>query len=146
MEIGVKILIFFLQKRNNYAFTTGLQEKPEKKKLATLLTIIGSEALERSPGVRSTGATDEKTTDAVLEKFKKFYKPRENIAYERLSLLTRKQNITENIDDFAKDLRILAEPCEYGTLKESLIKDAFVLGVNDNKLRELFLKDSAMNL
>ena len=48
--------------------------------------------------------------------------------------MTRKQKSYENVDDFSNDLRTLADSCQYGTLKYSIIKDAFVLGVHDNKL------------
>ena len=40
-------------------------------------------------------------------------------------LMKRKQKINEKLDDFVKDLRVLADTCEYGSLKDSVIKDAF---------------------
>lgn len=135
----------FVQRWSNYIVAAGLDEKPEKQQLATLLTVIGSNALE----VYNTfewGSTEQKTTASVLSKFEKFCKPRKNITYERFLLMTRKQNITEKVDDYVKDLRILAESCEYGQLKESIIKDAFVLGVHNNKLKEHFLKEHDLTL
>ena len=42
-------------------------------------------------------------------------------------LLTRKQKINEQIDDFVKDSSGLADTCEYGLLKDSINKDTFVL-------------------
>ena len=135
----------FVQRWSNYIVAAELDEKPEKQQLATLLTVIGSNALE----VYNTfewRSTEEKTTASVLIKFEKFCKPRKNITYERFLLMTRKQNITEKVDDYVKDLRILAESCEYGQLKESIIKDAFVLGVHNNKLKEHFLKEYDLTL
>ena len=135
----------FKQKWINYSIATGIDEKPEKQKLATLLSIIGSEALEIYNTFEWTNDTD-RTTEAVMNKLEKFCKPKRNFTYERYILMTRKQASDEKIDDFVKDLRILADSCEYGLLKESIIKDVFVLGVHDNKLREHFLKDSTLDL
>jgi len=52
---------------------------------------------------------EQQNVDTVLEKFEVFCKPRKNTTYERFVLLTRKQNENELIDDFVKDLRILAD-------------------------------------
>ena len=135
----------FKQKWMNYAIATGLDTKTEKQKLATLLTIIGSEAIEVYNTFEWINEA-EMICENVLDRFEKFCKPKRNITYERYVLLTRKQGYNEQVADYVKDLRTLAESCEYGTLKESIIKDAFVLGVNDNRLRENFLKDCNLNL
>jgi len=65
---------------------------------------------------------------------------------ERFLLFTRKQKEEEKVDEYVKVLRSLAETCEYGQLKCSIIKDAFVIGINDNKLRENLLKDCELSL
>ena len=54
---------------------------------------------------------------------------------------TRKQNDTENIDDYVTWLKLLASNCEYAVIEESLIKDMLVIGINDKKLRENMLLD-----
>ena len=134
----------FHQKWTNFALATGIEEKQEKTKVATLLTIVGSEALE----IYNTfewNEQEEKTVEQILLKFEKFCKPKKNITYERYVLMTRKQK-DENVDDFVKDLRIQANLCEYGSIKDQIIKDAFVLGIRDTKLREHFLKDSDLTI
>ena len=42
-----------------------------------------------------------------------------------------KQQDQENIDSFVTTLRTKANNCEFGQLKEQLIKDMIVLGVNN---------------
>ena len=129
----------FEQAWSNYSIASGLEDKESKQVLATLLTVIGRDSLE----IHNTfewGQDEVKTATSVLDKFRKYCKPRKNITYERFMLMTRKQKMNEQIDDFVKDLRILADTCEYGPLKDSIIKDAFVLGVRDNRLRENFLR------
>lgn len=134
----------FQQKWKNYMVATGLDEKAEKTQVATLLTIIGSEALE----IYNTfewNEDEEKTVESILKKIEKFCKPRKNITYERYVLMTMKQK-EDNVDDFVKEIRIQANMCEYGALKESIIKDAFVLGIRDTKMREQFLKDPDLSI
>jgi len=137
---------FDLFKQNwlNFELATELECKEMKRRVASLLSIIGTDALE----VYNTfeWIDEEITIQTILEKFERYCKPRKNVTYERFILLTRKQKENEKIDDFVKDLRTLAESCEYGNLKNSIIKDAFVLGVLDNKIRENLLKDCDLDL
>ena len=46
------------------------------------------------------------------------------------------QESGETIDQYVTVLIKLSETCEFGTLKNSLIKDRIVLGVNNGKTRE----------
>jgi len=133
----------FKQAWSNFEIATELECKEMKIRRATLLSIIGTEALE----VYNTFEwTEDLTVENILLKFESFCKPKKNITYERFLLLTRKQREDEKVDDFAKALRSLAETCEYGSLKNSIIKDAFVLGIFDNRVRENLLKDCELTL
>ena len=71
---------------------------------------------------------------------------KKKLIFETYVFNTRKQNDTENIDDYVTSLKLLASNCEYGVIKESLIKDMLVLGVNDKKLRENMLPDPDLTL
>ena len=135
----------FKQKWQLYEEATKLNEESNKRRLATLLTVIGTPALE----VYNTftwHASEQKTVENVLKKFEKFCKPKKNVTYERHIFLSRKQRSDEKIDDYVKELRILADTCELADLKESLIKDVIVLGITDNRLRENLLKDTSLSL
>lgn len=48
----------------------------------------------------------------------------------------RSQGETESVDEYITDLHRLAEPCEYGLLKEDFIRDRLVVGLRDIKLSE----------
>ena len=45
------------------------------------------------------------------------------------SSTNRNQNNSETIDSFVTSIKQLAETCEFGDLKESLIKNHVVMGV-----------------
>lgn len=58
----------------------------------------------------------------------------------------RSQEQTESIDMYVNALRALAETCEFGTLKDQLIRDRIVCGVHDNAVRRKLLQESAVTL
>ena len=53
-----------------------------------------------------------------------------------LSLNRRRQNPGESVDTFIQDLYRLAENCEYGTLKDELIRDRIIVGVLGDTLSD----------
>ena len=59
---------------------------------------------------------------------------RRNVIVERARLNRRKQHPGEPIETFIQDLHRLAENCEYGTLKDELIRDIIIVGVLDDAL------------
>ena len=76
----------------------------------------------------------------VLLKFEEHCEPKKNVSYERYKFFSRAQESGESIDQYVTILRKLCETCEFGTLKNSLIKDRIVLGVNNTKTRERLLR------
>lgn len=135
----------FKQKWENFELATEMESKPNKVRVATLLSVVGTEALEIYNTFQWENS-EEKTVTKILDKLEKFCKPKKNVTYERFLLLTRKQKHDEKVDDFARDLRTQAESCDLGELKYSIIKDAFVLGIASNKTRENLLKDCNLSL
>ena len=59
-----------------------------------------------------------------------------NVIYERYKFNNRSQELDESIDAYTTALRTLAETCEFGSLKEDLIRDRLVCGIRDNSLRK----------
>ena len=76
----------------------------------------------------------------MLLKFEEHCEPKKNASYERYKFFSRAQESGESIDQYVTILRKLCETCEFGTLKNSLIKDRIVLGVNNTKTRERLLR------
>lgn len=59
-----------------------------------------------------------------------------NIINKRANFNSRKQEAQETVNTFITKLFRLAETCEYGDLKEELIRDRLVVGLIDKQLSE----------
>jgi len=79
----------FKQKWSNYEIATGVAKKDEPTHVATLLTVIGKEAVN----VYNTFIWDDKGNELkiekALEKFESFCNPRKNTTYERCLFLQK---------------------------------------------------------
>ena len=65
---------------------------------------------------------------------------------ERHKFNTRIQKEGESFQAFVADLRILANTCEYGILKDELIRDKIVCGVSSRHVRKQLLKERELTL
>ncbi|XP_063891821.1 uncharacterized protein LOC110374139 [Helicoverpa armigera] len=111
-----------------YLLATGLDKAPEKRKIAILLHLIGEKGLNI---FNTFNLTIEKTTLAeVKSKFQNFFEPRRNITMCRHMFFTRKQQKSESIEGFLADLENKSQDCEFGTLRESLIRDIFIANLH----------------
>lgn len=65
--------------------------------------------------------------DKVIEKFQAHCSPRRNTIYIR----SRMQQPGETFDCFVTDLKRKVQSCDFGDLKDSMIRDQIVYGIYD---------------
>ena len=74
-------------------------------------------------------ADNQKVYKTVKEKFDSYFVKRRNVIYERAVFNRRKQENEESVETFITALYSLAEHCNYGNLREEMIRDRIVVGV-----------------
>ena len=82
----------------------------------------------------------------LKQKFAEICDPHGNIIMERHKFNTRMQKEGEPFQSFVADLRILANTCEYGTLKDELIRDKIACSVASSFVRKQLLKERELTL
>jgi hypothetical protein len=131
----------FKQHFELYLLATGLSDKADARKIALLLTVAGTEAIEVYNTFEYNGENDDSTKySCILEKFEAYCSPKKNETYERYCFNTRIQQEGEAFDCFLKDLYLKAQTCNYGLLKDSLIRDRIVVGIRSMQVKEELLK------
>ncbi len=128
-----------------YRAFSDLGAKPDMRQINALLYCMGSRADDI---LRILRLSDEesKKFDTVLDKFDKHFVARRNVIYERVQFNRRRQNAGEKANDFITALFKLADTCDYGTLKDELIRDRLVVGISDSRLCETLQKDADLTL
>ena len=66
--------------------------------------------------------------------------------YERYKFNNRNQDLNESIDTYASALRALASTCDFGELKDQLIRDRIVCGMQNNAVRRKLLQEPKLTL
>lgn len=128
----------------------GLKDKSQSVQIDTLIYCMGEQAEEIFNSFVFTpsgeGADATLRYACVKGKFQDHFIARRNIIYERAKFNKCKQNDSETVDQFITRLYNLAEHCDYGTLKEELIRDRIVVGIRDLKLQQKLQLNSELTL
>ena len=79
---------------------------------------------------------DDANYDQLKESLNTYFGVRRNLIIEQAKFNRRVQQPGEYVDVFIQDFYRLAEHCDYGALREQLIRDRIVVGVIDDALSD----------
>ena len=109
-----------------------LSTQSEPAQVNTLLYCMGEEAYDVLTS--TTIAEDDREKYApVLAKVDEFFKVRTNKTLERAKFNRRDQWEGESVDSYVTALYALVEHCEYGAMKDELLRDRIVVSIRDKK-------------
>lgn len=87
-----------------------------------------------------------RTVSTMTALFDGYCNPKVNKTVERYKFFGRNQGLDENIDKYVTDLKVLASTCKFGDIKDSLIRDRIVCGINSATMRERLLREDSLTL
>ncbi|XP_034015876.1 uncharacterized protein LOC117501153 [Thalassophryne amazonica] len=82
----------------------------------------------------------------IIKKLDEHCMPSVNETVERFRFFSRNQGLSETIDCYVTELKVLAKTCNFGTLRDSLIRDRIVCGSNNATMRERLLRQDKQTL
>ena len=128
-----------------FRVASGLNGEDESRQVSTLLYCLGEEA---DAVLTSTNIKEEDKTkyDAVLGKFDAFFQVRKNTIFERARFNRRNQNEGESAEQYITALYSLVETCDYGALKDEMLRDRIVVGIRNTALSEKMQTNADLTL
>ena len=121
----------------------GLDAEP--RQIDTLLYCLGGEADSVLTSTNIT-AEDRKKYQEVIDKFDSHFKVRRNTIFERARFNRRCQKEGESSEQYITELYRLIEFCEYGDLKEEMLRDRLVVSIRDTALSDKLQTESDLML
>jgi hypothetical protein len=116
------------------------KDDPYKKKL--FLYCIGDKGRE----IHKTLTIEADTIAGYIAAFKAYCVPKANVTLERYKFFSRNQMSGETFEEYLAALRTLSLTCDFGNLKDSLIKDRVVCGISRPQVRERLLRTDDLTL
>lgn len=112
-------------------------QKSDKVKSAKLRNFIGPEGRQR---IKALGLDKSEDYNELIKKLDEWAEPQKNVAIERLKFNSRTQNVGESFDEFSSDLKKLIIHCDYGSLRDEMLRDKIMMGVADQALKEYLFR------
>lgn len=130
----------------DYSLAVDLVAASSAVQAATLRTLMGPEC--RHVYKHNLQLTEAERGDVtnILDKLEEYFKPAKNVIYERYVFGCCKQEDGESIDNFLTRLREKAATCDYGALRDELIRDKVVLGITNEATRRQLLREKGLTL
>ena len=128
-----------------FRIASGLVGSAAAQQISTFLYCIGEEA---EAVLMSTNVTEDerKVYDTVVTKFDGFFNVRRNVIFERARFNQRYQHEGETAEQYIMELYRLAENCDYGGLKDEMIRDRLVVGIRDTALSQQLQLNAELTL
>ena len=135
----------WVRRFERYRQGSGLKAKSKEHQVNALIYIMGDKADDI---LCSFGLTEDekKVYTTVRAKFDSYFEPQQNVIFQRAKFNQRKQHQGEPVDNFITDLYCLADRCEYGELRNEMIRDRIVVGLLDDALSEKLQLDARLTL
>ena len=135
----------WIRRFERFRLASELNKKDEESQVNTLIYSMGDEADDILQSFVMS-ADDKKKYNAVKSKFEEHFIIKRNVIFERARFNMRVQTEGESVDNFITDLYALAEFCNFGVLRNELIRDRIVVGIRDKALSERLQLEADLTL
>ena len=136
--------------------TTGAKEKslmgdldeiPATKKAISVLYLALGAAGRKTIADKfpTTNIATVNLTD-LLKNCKECFEKPKNETLDRLKFLSRKQKEGESLKQFWNELNGLASKCNFGAITESLVKDVFIVNMNNKEVQQKLCTEPKTNV
>ena len=126
-----------------FMFGGPLKKKDEEEKCNYLMLWVG----EKGRNIYSTWtltADSKKLLKTYYEEFEKYCKPKSNLIFSRFKYRQIVQEPGEPFEQFLTRLKVQIKDCGYDeTVKDEMIRDSIVFGVNDISVREKLIREGS---
>jgi len=116
-----------------FRIATKLSSEDESVQVSSLIYAMGNEADDIHAQFTFTNADDSMKWTPVVDKFDAYFKPHKNVIHNRALFHKRRQQPTESIEEFYRELHRLADTCDFANKSEA-IRDIFVIGITDSEI------------
>jgi hypothetical protein len=121
----------WIQQFDWWATATDFADKSANKQVATFMSALGPE---------------KQSLPTVKEKFTNYFTPTTRTTFQRFLFNSMNQHQDEKALEFIARIKLQAEKCEFGALKNELVRDRIVIGINNLELQKRLLAEDNLDL
>ena len=119
-----------------------VNEVPDTKKVAFLISVIGSDAYKSLRDLCHPELPKNKTFDELCEHLRRQFSPQVSIFRERAIFYQAEQEEWEKVVQWYGRLKKLSVDCKFGEYLESLLRDKFITGLRPGQILDRLCEES----
>ena len=127
----------YVEELQNYLVAAGTEKFPETRRVAIVLNIVGFTTRKVIKAASSTPCT---TTTEVYDLLRRLFPASQSFTLARKKFNRRVQRETESVLEFFTDISNLSLQCNYGKLREDLLRDKLVMCLHPDIKQKLILE------
>lgn len=135
----------WMKRFERYRIASGLDKQSDEFQVNAFMYAAGDDA-EDILSVLPLTEAQKRQYNEVADAFSAHCVSKRNVIFERARFNRRDQEPGESVESFITAVHTLAEHCQFGTLREELIRDRIVVGIRDAKLSESLQMDADLTL
>ena len=97
---------------------------------STLCSVMGKDCLKIMNSLPTLTESDRRNPGRIKDELRAHFVPQRHVLFERYKFNSASQQATDTVDSYLVRLRQLAGFCDFGMLKDSLIRDRLVIGTH----------------
>ncbi|GLV44724.1 hypothetical protein CBL_20635, partial [Carabus blaptoides fortunei] len=125
----------WIRRFERFRSVSGLNDKTGTEQIDALIFYMGDQAEDIFASFKLKD-DEKKDYRKVVNAFESHFVVKRNVIYESYLFFERRQQEGESAEEFITSLYTLSEHCEFGELRERLIRDRIVGGIRDKGLSE----------
>ena len=130
-----------------YEVATDLDEKTERKRVSTLLSVIGREAKDIWENYHWINESDRYAIQPVLQMYTDYCTPKVNVPFERHMFHSRKQQPDEDVMAWYSQMPKIGANCAFDEItSDEIYRVHLVSGVYEDSVREKLLERRELTL
>ena len=142
-ELGTESISAYLERVQLYFVANDVANE---KKVAVLLSVIGSKTYVLLRSLLHPEAPKEKTFDQLAKTLKEHLEPKPQTIVERFHFHRRNQELSESVLDYIAELRRLSATCDFGGYLNEVLRDRFVCGLSNEATQKRLLTEQNLDL
>lgn len=119
---------------------------PTAKRKAAFLSCCGAKTYSLLKGLVAPKKPSEEELDRILTLLTNHFAPKPSEVVARFKFNTRIRTPDESVSDFIACLKKLADDCEFGALRDSLLRDRVVCGISNSEIQRRLLESAELSL
>ena len=114
-----------------YAVVAKLKDESAEYRHELFCCCLDEEVLSLVETLTFESEEERKDVTKLIAKLDEYFRGQTNEIYETFKFFTRDQEATESLTDYIAALKKLSKTCNFGTLRDRLVRDKIVCGIRN---------------